>query len=206
MEVVLAGDIIGSQKNSTDDYLKIIEPILEKYSKKGMYQIYRGDSFQAWLEKPQLALFVSIKIKAALKRNGLLDVRIAIGLGVVNLIEKNIAKSNGSALTRSGVLLDSLKDIDQDLMVDSGHPLDKYMNTTLQIALIYMNEWTENGASTIFESLNNPGITQKELGAILGVKQATASRRLDRAHQKETDLLLNLFIQYYKDVRHAAIN
>lgn len=206
MEVVLAGDIIGSQKNSTDDYLKIIEPILEKYSKKGMYQIYRGDSFQAWLEKPQLALFVSIKIKAALKRIGLLDVRIAIGLGDINLIEKNIAKSNGSALTRSGVLLDSLKDIDQDLMVDSGHPLDKYMNTTLQIALIYMNEWTENGASTIFESLNNPGITQKELGAILGVKQATASRRLDRAHQKETDLLLNLFIQYYKDVRHAAIN
>lgn len=206
MEVVLAGDIIGSQKNNPQDYLKIIEPILRKFSKKGMYQIYRGDSFQAWIENPELGLLVSIQLKAALKRTGAIDVRIAIGLGNVKVIDNNIAKSTGNALTRSGELLDSLKEKDQNIMVCSNNALDIYMNATLKVALIYMNDWTENAAAVLYEVYENPKITQLEIGKKLGIKQATASRRLDRAHHKETDVLLNLFQQFYKDVSDATIN
>lgn len=206
MQVVLAGDIIGSQKNQPDDYLKIIEPILKVHSKNGMYQIYRGDSFQIWMDSPEQGLLACLKLKAALRKTGHLDVRIAIGIGDVQVIDNNIAKSTGSALTQSGELLDSLKNKEQNIMVRSGNPLDYYMNTALKIALIYMDDWTENAAAILYEVYKNPTITQQEMGDKLGIKQATASRRLDRAHYKETDALLHLFKQYYKDVSHGSIN
>ena len=47
MEVVIAGDIINSQKHDPDKYLSVLKDILSAYSTEGMYQIYRGDSFQA---------------------------------------------------------------------------------------------------------------------------------------------------------------
>lgn len=206
MEAVIAGDIINSQKNLPEDYLEIINSILLQHSKAGMYQIYRGDSFQALISDPTQALYASIKLKAALKRSGSLDVRIAIGLGNVEVIDDTIAISRGTALTRSGELLDSLKEQNQNLMVKGGHPLDKYFNTTLKMALLYMDRWTESGAAAVYELLEHSSITQQELGKKLGVQQATASRRLDRAHWKETQELFQLFHQYYKDVSHGNSN
>ncbi|WP_240642391.1 hypothetical protein [Nonlabens xiamenensis] len=203
MEVIIAGDIVDSQKNPPELYLEILKSILLKYSRTNMFQMYRGDSFQAWINKPEDALKAAIEIKAALKRNEGLDVRIAIGLGSINLIDNNIAVSTGTALTRSGALLDSLKSREQNLMVDADSPLDIYMNTALQMALLYMDEWTENSAATIHAVLDQPATTQEALGKLLGIRQATASRRLDRGYWKETQILLGLFVQYYKDVSHA---
>jgi len=56
MEVVLAGDIIGSQKNQPIAYLKTIEEVLKRYSSPNRFLIYRGDSFLAWMDRPELAL------------------------------------------------------------------------------------------------------------------------------------------------------
>lgn len=203
MEAIIAGDIINSQKHNADTYLSVLKQVLSEHSKDGMYQIYRGDSFQAILNRPQLGLFTALKIKAALKRSENLDVRIAIGLGEVNIIENNIAISTGSALTRSGELLDSLKEQEQNIMVRSDRTLDVYMNAVLKMALLYLDNWTENAAAVVYDLLNNPGMTQEELGKKLGIQQATASRRLNRANWQETQELYGLFHQYYKDVSHG---
>jgi hypothetical protein len=206
MEVVLAGDIIGSQKNQPKTYLKTIEQVLKRYSSPNRFLIYRGDSFQAWMDHPEQALHCAIELKAALKRTALLDVRIAIGLGSVTMIDNNIAKSTGTALTKSGELLDILKSKEQEVMIDSGRHLDVYMNSLLKMALLFMNEWTENAAATVYEMFKTPYITQAELGKKLGVQQATASRRLNRAHWQETQEVLNVFKQYYKDVSDGSID
>lgn len=202
MNAIIAGDIVNSQKNNPAEYLSVLKEVLHQYAKEGMYQIYRGDSFQALITSPAEALYASIKIKAALKRVASLDVRIAIGLGDVKIIENNIAVSTGTALTRSGELLDSLKEKGQNLMVLSNHSLDIYMNTALKLALLYMDDWTENSSETVYELLEHPKIKQDELGKKLGVQQATASRRIDRANWKETQELLKLFVQYYNDISH----
>lgn len=202
MNAIIAGDIVNSQQNNPDEYLSVLKEVLHQYAKEGMYQIYRGDSFQALITSPAEALYASIKIKAALKRVASLDVRIAIGLGDVKIIENNIAVSTGTALTRSGELLDSLKEKGQNLMVLSNHSLDIYMNTALKLALLYMDDWTENSSETVYELLEHPKIKQDELGKKLGVQQATASRRIDRANWKETQELLKLFVQYYNDISH----
>ncbi len=203
MKAIIAGDIINSQQNDPNLYLTVLRDILREYSQKDMQQIYRGDSFQAMIAQPENALYASLKIKAALRKTGSLDVRIAIGLGDVNIIDNAIAVSTGSALKRSGELLDSLKSLGQNLMVSSGQSTDNYMNAALKFALLYMDNWTTNSAETVYELLCHPDIKQNELGKKLGVQQATASRRLDRANWKETQVLLQLFQQYYKDVSHG---
>ncbi|KQC33865.1 hypothetical protein AAU57_11390 [Nonlabens sp. YIK11] len=205
MKVVIAGDIINSQQNDPETFVKVLKDILSEYSSDGLFQIYRGDSFQALIKTPELGLYVSIKIKAALKRFGDLDVRIAIGLGNVELIENNIAVSTGSALTKSGMLLDSLKEKGVNMMVQSGHPLDDYFNLTLKMACLYMDHWTQNSAEVIVAVMEHPGITQEAIGKILGVQQATLSRRLQRANWKETSELIDQFAQYYKDVSNDSI-
>ncbi|SCY12090.1 SatD family (SatD) [Nonlabens sp. Hel1_33_55] len=204
MQVVIAGDIINSQKHDPDKYLSVLKDILSAYSTEGMYQIYRGDSFQAKLNQPEQGLLTSIKLKAALKRFEKLDVRIAIGIGNIQIAENNIAISTGSALTRSGELLDSLKKKGQNIMVRSDHQLDKYMNTALKMAMLYMDDWTENAAAIVYEQLSHPEWTQEELGKKLGIQQATASRRLTRANWHETQELSQLFEQYYNDVSNGA--
>ncbi|BAO56573.1 SatD family protein [Nonlabens marinus] len=204
MEVVIAGDIVNSQQNNPDEYLTVLKSVLSEYSQDGMFQIYRGDSFQAVLNRPQLGLYAALKLKTALKRLSSLDVRVAIGLGDVNIIENNVAISTGNALTRSGELLDSLKNKEQNIMVRSDHKLDNYMNAVLKMALLYMDDWTENSASVVYELLDNPSLTQEELGKKLGIQQSTASRRLNRANWQETQELYGLFHQYYNDVNHDA--
>ena len=205
MNVVIAGDIINSQQNDSEKYLNVLKNVLNEYSSPGLYQIYRGDSFQALIANPVMALHASIKLKAALKQIESLDVRVAIGLGEVSIMDNNIAISSGSALTRSGVLLDSLKDRGENLMVSSNHELDNYFNLTLKMACLYMDNWTENGAAAITTIMYHPNITQEEIGKKLGVQQATASRRLNRANWKETNELLYQFAKYYKDVSHDSI-
>ncbi|AZQ44554.1 hypothetical protein [Nonlabens ponticola] len=203
MEAIIAGDIINSQQHDPEAYLTVLQDILKEHSSDGMFQIYRGDSYQALLTNPEQALHACIKIKAALKKTESLDTRVAIGLGDVTIIDNNIAVSTGSALTRSGELLDSLKEKGHNLLVNSGNSIDNYMNTSLRLAMLYMDGWTTNSAETVYELLDQPDIKQDELGKRLGVKQATASRRLDRANWKETQQLLRLFQQFYKDISHA---
>jgi len=146
------------------------------------------------------------RLKAALKRTALLEVRIAIGLGSVTMIDNDIAKSTGTALTKSEELLDILKSKKQEIMIDSGRHLDVYMNSLLKMALLFMNEWTENAAATVYEMFKTPHITQAELGKKLGVQQATASRRLNRAHWQETQEVLSVFKHYYKDGSDGSID
>lgn len=205
MKVVIAGDIINSQQNDPEKYVTVLKDVLSEYSTDGLFQIYRGDSFQALISKPVMAMHACIKLKAALKQIESLDVRVAIGLGEVSVMDNNIAVSTGSALTRSGELLDSLKDKGENLMVNSGHRLDTYFNLTLKMASLYMDDWTENGAAAICAIMDNPQMTQEEIGKKLGVQQATASRRFNRANWKETNELLYQFAQYYKDVSHDSI-
>ena len=206
MEVVLAGDIINSRTDGAQKYLNIFEKHLKKLSTNGLYQIYRGDSFQVYIENPETALHSVMLLKLLLKKEHNLDVRIAIGIGDVKIVKNDIAKSQGTALLRSGLLLDNLKDLHQNLMIDSGHHLDQYMNTAFELAMTYMENWTINAAQVMYEALSNPQLSQEEIGSKIGIKQATASRRLSRAHWNETKKLLQLYRTYLKDIAYGDVD
>ncbi|WP_194849969.1 hypothetical protein [Nonlabens antarcticus] len=206
MEIVLSGDIINSTKVAPRVYLSILEEWMPKFAKKNKHSVFQGDSFQLLIAQPELALLACIELKSALKKIKSLDVRLSIGLGSVEFENEFIEKSNGSAFIRSGRTLETLKDSGQRIMVNSEHHLDFYMNGCLRVAGILMDQWSINSAEMVNERLKTPEDTQEELGKKLGIKQATASRRLNRANWQETKVLMHLFDQYYKDVSHGVID
>lgn len=187
MVAVITGDIINSKKINPKKWLK---PLKKELDKNGVtpkfWEIYRGDSFQAIVNKPEDALKTAIKIKAALRSVPDIDVRMAIGIGTRTHNAQKVTESNGSAFVHSGEKFEMLKKEKQNLAIKSDWPeFDKEMNLFLKLSLIAMDNWTVNAAEIVKTTMENPHKLQEELGKIVGIKQNAISNRLKRSYYDE---------------------
>ena len=66
---------------------------------------------------------------------------------------------------------------------------DEKMNLMLRLALTFMDSWLAQSAEFVAVAIENPGLSQEELGQKLGINQAAVSRRQKRA---QFDLVMNL--------------
>ena len=62
---------------------------------------------------------------------------------------------------------------------------DEEMNLYLKFAGIIMDKWSISSAELVQIVLNNPNITQEEIGKKLGIKQNSVSGRWNRANVNE---------------------
>lgn len=187
MIAVITGDITDSKKIDTKIWLRPLKKELDNIgSSPKFWEIYRGDSFQIIISKPEEALRTAIKIKATLKSIGDIDVRMAIGIGNRTYNAQKVTESNGSAFVYSGEKFELLKKEKQNLAIKSDWPqFDKEMNLFLKLALIAMDNWTVNAAEIVKTTMENPDKLQEELGQIVGIKQNAISNRLKRAYYDE---------------------
>jgi len=187
MVCVITGDVINSTKKPPQIWLSLLKKELNKIGKSPkVWEIYRGDSFQVLINKPEDALLAAIKIKAALKTLPNIDVRMALGLGSRTYNAAKITESNGSAFVHSGEKFETLKNEKQNLSIKSNWPdFDKEMNLFLRIILIPMDSWTINSAEAVKVAIENPGKSQEGLGLMMGIKQNAVSSRLKRAYYGE---------------------
>ena len=186
MEAVITGDIIGSTKISPESWLPVLKAALKPWGKEPRdWELYRGDSFQLWVKNPLQVLDAAVFIKAAIKTVSGLDVRLGIGIGEIAYTAKKITESNGSAFMHSGDVFEQLSKMNQEMAIKSPwSQFDREMNLMLKLALIPMNQWTVSAANAVWEIMKNPTLTQKELGARLGITQHAVSARLSRAHME----------------------
>lgn len=201
---VLTGDIINSRAvESPEIYLKKLKAEFQAIGNYGKdWEIYRGDSFQLRVNKPEELLLEGIKIKSSVKTIDKLDVRIALGVGTINYEAPSISESNGDVFIRSGEVLKKL--IEEDLTMGFSSPwneIDERINLMLKLAVTFMDNWTTRMAEAVYHSLKNPGYTQKEIGALLKIKQNTVSDLLSRARMNEVRQLINYF---NKEIGHAT--
>ena len=97
MIAVLTGDIINSRASEAPKWLQKLKGVLTTYGDTPtQWELFRGDSFQL-VTMPQDALKAALHIKAVMKQNKKLDVRIAIGLGAETHRAQRITESNGPA-------------------------------------------------------------------------------------------------------------
>lgn len=187
MICVITGDIINSKKNSPKIWLTPLKKELDKIGKSPKFwEIYRGDSFQVMINKPEDALLVVMKLKAALKSIRSINVRMAIGVGNRTYNALKITESNGSAFVHSGEKFELLRQEKQNLAIKSDWPeFDKEMNLYLKLSLIAMDNWTVNAAEIVRIAMENPDKSQEEKGRIIGIKQSAISNRLKRAYYEE---------------------
>lgn len=197
MIAVITGDIVNSRKvASPKKWHEVLKNALNKIAPTSNWEIFRGDSFQIELSIPQEALRDAIYIKACIKTIKELDVRIAIGIGEKNYVGDNVSESYGDAYLFSGERFESLKREKQNLAIKTtDENLNEELNILLRLALTIMDNWTPNSAMLIKTLFENQNLSQKELGAILGISQSSVSERYNRAYVWEIGALQRLYVK-----------
>jgi hypothetical protein len=180
MVSIITGDIINSRNSMPKVWLTALKNALSRVGGRS-WEIFRGDSFQLEVT-PEDALIHSIYLKASIKALKNTDVRLAIGIGEKKFSGSKITESNGQAFIFSGEKLDELKEERSNLAIRS--PWDDFnyeINVSIRLALIAMDNWSPISAELVKLSIENAGITQKDLADLAKRSQSTVSEALKRA-------------------------
>ncbi len=200
MVAVLTGDIINSKQGKNPDWLKNLKETLNTFGQEPtQWEIYRGDSFQLEVT-PIQALEAALFIKAHIKKEKHLDVRIAIGIGDKTYTSEQITTSNGTAFSNSGECFDRLKKM--NLAIQTPWPaFDEQLNLLLELALLTINGWLPATATVVSVALAHQELNQKELAKALNKSQSSISEALSRAGYDE---LLKLINSYQKNIKQLC--
>lgn len=176
---VLTADLIDSTKNASKPWLEALKITLQSLGKTPYdWDIFRGDSFQLICEVPD-ALQYSLYVKSSIRQLEGIDVRIAIGIGAVNLPIENITEATGTAFLFSGRCFDNLR---QNLAISTGNSkADEQLNLLLELALLQMDNWTDVEAQTLAPAFLDLQLTQLSLASKLLKSQSTISATLKRS-------------------------
>lgn len=204
MTSVITGDIIDSRKQKSKDWVEGLKKILSPFGETpSQWEIYRGDQFQLEIKNPEEALLAAILIKAHLRAEKL-DARMSIGFGDKTHDAIKISESNGTAFIHSGELFETLKKQKITLAIRTGNlSLDENINLMIQLALTFMDNWLAQSAEFVAIAIENPTLTQEELGEKLGIKRAAVSRRQKRA---QFDLIMNLDRYFRTQIKQLTIS
>lgn len=197
MIAVIKGDIIASRKLENQAlWITPLKKLLASWGKNHKnWELHSGDFFQIEMVKPEEALRKAFEIKALIKKVeptdktkkiSTIDVRMAIGIGEKTYSGKSISENNGPAYIYSSEKFDVLKK--ENLTIGIKTPwksFDEEMNLYLKLAGIFMDKWSVSSAELVQIILNNPDITQEEIGKHLGIKQNSVSGRWNRANVSE---------------------
>ncbi|KRD58566.1 hypothetical protein ASE40_19770 [Flavobacterium sp. Root935] len=202
MTSVITGDIIGSRQQKSDHWVDDLKNILTPFgSTPNKWEVYRGDEFQIEIPNPEDALLAAILVKAHLRAIKS-DARMSIGFGDKTHNAKRISESNGSAFIHSGELFETLKKQKVTLALRTGdNSFDEKLNLMLQLALTFMDSWLVQSAEFVAAAIENPTLSQEELGQKLGINQAAVSRRQKRA---QFDLVMNLDRYFRKEIKQLT--
>jgi hypothetical protein len=202
MIAVITGDIIGSRKAATPEWVEALKTKLNKSgSSPKEWEIYRGDEFQLELE-PEQALISALEIKACIKTFKNLDVRMAIGIGDKNFQGDKVSESNGSAFSNSGNQFDLLKKQKVTLAISSPQKeFDTEINLMLKLALVTMDNWSTVSAELAEILFDNPNLLQEEIAQRLQIKQSAVSQR---SHRAKLDLIMEVVQHYQNKVKNIT--
>ena len=195
MVAVITGDIIGSKKTETGEWMSKLKDYLGQWGDSPVaWGIYRGDELQLKTDITH-ALRAALHLKAIIKSIRGLNIRLSIGVGNETYTGATISESNGTAYQRSGRNLEQLKKEKVNLRLTTGDGnYDKTLNLMLRLALDFMDAWSPVSAEIVSAYLSNPTASQAILAKKFNIKQSAVSQRQKRAR---LDLVLEL-LEYYE--------
>lgn len=121
MYAVLTGDLVRSSALDKEDMEKVRKrmdaatealnqaPWAGRKLVRGRAEFFRGDAWQTLLTEPRWAFRSAIYLRAVLLAQGLVDTRVAVGIGAVDSLSRTrVSLSRGQAFTLSGRGLDQM--------------------------------------------------------------------------------------------------
>ena len=192
---VLTGDVIGSSRFddvrdemllSLKDSFENIKKIVASEEYICPFEIYRGDSFQGVISRPEAALLIAIGIRASLlssfrKNKKRLDARIAIGIGTIDYLPGDRGlEGTGDAFILSGKTLDNMKKGKQNLIIRTPWPkLNEELQIECSLLDALINRWTYEQSQAVLKQIQ--GMKQEDIAKELGISQPAVGQRLRTA-------------------------
>lgn len=203
MIAIITGDIVNSRKLSSEIWMDGFKQLLNVFGKTPIeWEIYRGDEFQLEIKNPEEALIIALRIKAYFKTLKL-DARMSIGFGEMTYKAEKISESNGTAFSRSGEVFETLKKQKINLAINSGNEIvDAEINFMLRLSLTFMDNWLAQSAEFVLTAIENPSLSQEEIGVKLGINQAAVSKRQKRA---QFDLVLEMEKNFRNKIKTFSV-
>jgi len=192
MIAVITGDIINSRNVPTERWQTPLKQFLSKTTaKKTNWTIYRGDSFQLEVNIEK-AVEIALCIKALIKTNSQINVRMAIGIGEAGYKGKKVSESFGQAYINSGESFESLKQ-DTLSLKSPFEEFDEYLNGMLKLIAFIADNWKPATAEIIYYTLTHRNLLQKEVAQKLKRDSTTVNKALKRGAYPEILEIVNLY-------------
>lgn len=205
MKAIITGDIIDStmipitQRQALLDIIKKVALYVQKLSSL-RYEIFRGDSFQFVIDKPQQALIIAILLRAFLRKAtpeescNIWDARVSIGIGEITYVSTDIATSDGEAFQLSGRGLDALgkrtlgiftrwEDINEELQISTAFADDIISN------------WSRYQAEIMIASIGD-NLKQKEIA----IKFKKTPQAVNKTLISAKDNLIKMYIKRFETI------
>jgi hypothetical protein len=232
LHAILNADIIGStglSEGRRDFYFSELKKLFEEIKKKKnawgitkAFEIYRGDSFQGALDKPEMALKLALLLRVYLRmisgryrektKRGkkkspdvVTDMRIAIGIGALSKLGPRLLESDGEAFQRSGKLIDSMKKSGQNLALETPWgELNESFEVIFGLLDAIISRWSPLQSEVIYLSLL--GLTQTQIAEKVNTSIPAISQRLKTANWYSVDKLLAHFEAEVKKKSYESVS
>lgn len=202
MNAVITGDLIhftNIPEKEKVGLLDFIERALSTWSDDFdmEYEIYRGDSFQCYLNSPHYALRLALIIKTYIKSLNPLeeghilrptlgkrkmlftllgfDTRVSVGIGEKNYKNERLATSNGDAFILSGRNLDELKSTKQSIGISSSDNNDGELSSAIEMLDFILSRSTALQCEVVYLKLL--GYNETEIANRLDINQSAVNQR-----------------------------
>ncbi len=193
---ILTCDLINSSKLKKKE-LELVQQLLQKeflnsqkHFKKGTtyFEIYRGDGFQGIVLDLDNALTIAFLLKSSVKKfafkrekiskatKSLIDFRMAIGIGEIDGIPKNLKEANGQAFIFSGRTLDAMKSKQQKTSLKTADEnIDHEFEVHFKFFDLLTEKWSLAAAEVVYFLLQN--MTETEIAQKTGISQSAVNSR-----------------------------
>jgi hypothetical protein len=196
MVAVLTADLVESSLYEEEVLEKVLNTLKAEFTHiRDTYgednvrlKIYRGDSFQGVIKKPEEALKIALQIKAAVNRihlkktkknkaySKIADFKIAIGIGTQNIEREAISESNGQAFQFSGRTLDEMKTENQKTRLKTElEDVNAEFNTSFFLMDTITDKWSTASAEVVYYLLS--GLIEREIATEINISQSAVNQR-----------------------------
>lgn len=202
---VLTGDLVGYSRYKTKDRKEVLLHLKDSFKKLPLdiiaskFWVFRGDSFQGILSRPEEALKAALIIRSSLVsrykgKRSRLDARIAIGIGTVDYLPRRVGEGDGEAFRNSGIELDGMKKSEKNLIVKTPWiELNEELSTECSLLDAVIERWTREQAEAMMYQIM--GLTQEEIARVLKISQPAVFHRLRTCGSRA----VQEFLQRYHD-------
>jgi DNA-binding CsgD family transcriptional regulator len=194
MNAVITGDIVNSTLMPKKMFAALIDGLSGLFANDKI-EIYRGDSFQAFMKDADDALENCIKsrlLAIQYSDEHRVDIRLSIGLGFIKGDVAHLGSNMEELFVKSGRYFDRFQNSTRKLIIVSGNE-DK--DLTFEIIAEYMDSILERTTPRQAEILFNllSGKSQVETARLLNKTKATVSQHVKTARYDEILNLLQKF-------------